>query len=108
LITEANDGHIIVLGGRVINTTTAVLNTAVSPMTWSFPVNDNDLPSSLSKGCIDHTATLVGKYMIVAFGLDGKVFLYILTFYIELYLPEKHNISFSTTILIYSVLFLYL
>ena len=76
-MTEANDGRIIVLGGVVNTTILAVLNTAVSPMTWSFPVNDNDLPSPLSKGFILHTATLVGKYMIVAF---GKVFLYIISF----------------------------
>lgn len=70
----AKDDRIIVYGGvtgygenhyPVTNDSLLVLDTTVNPFTWSIPDIQNP-PSAPSTG---HTATLVGNYMIIAFGI---------------------------------------
>ncbi|POG61961.1 hypothetical protein GLOIN_2v1785948 [Rhizophagus irregularis DAOM 181602=DAOM 197198] len=68
---KAQDGLIIIYGGmNNINLGPSpdqilVLDTKVDPFTWSTP-NIDPAPSSTPYG--GHTATLVGNYMIIAFG----------------------------------------
>ncbi|CAB4383714.1 unnamed protein product [Rhizophagus irregularis] len=63
------DGLIIIYGGiremRPVPDQILVLDTKVNPFTWSIP-NIDPAPSSAPTS--GHTATLVGNYMIVAFG----------------------------------------
>ncbi|POG76311.1 hypothetical protein GLOIN_2v1838155 [Rhizophagus irregularis DAOM 181602=DAOM 197198] len=64
------DGLIIIYGGinkmgSPVPDQISVLDTKVDPFTWSFPNID---PAPSSAPFSDHTATLVGNYMIIAFG----------------------------------------
>jgi hypothetical protein len=58
----------------------SVLDTKVDPFTWSTP-NIYPAPSSTPFG--GHTATLVGNYMIIAFGMN--VILMKSCFYLSLF-----------------------
>jgi hypothetical protein len=67
----AQDGRIIVYGGNLLGGIPApepllVLDTTVQPFKWSIP-NVSFMPSFAPSW--RHTATLVGNYMIVAFGM---------------------------------------
>ncbi|PKY55276.1 hypothetical protein RhiirA4_474613 [Rhizophagus irregularis] len=66
------DGLIIIYGGGSVRRyypvpdQISVLDTNVNPFNWSTPSKVNTAPSSAPFG--GHTATLVGNYMIIAFG----------------------------------------
>ena len=67
----AQDGRIIVFGGILENfiptpNPLLVLDTTVQPFKWSVP-NVYNMPRNAPSWW--HTATLVGNYMIVAFGM---------------------------------------
>ncbi|CAB5180052.1 galactose oxidase [Rhizophagus irregularis] len=63
------DGRIIVYGGETKHVAAfpqlCVLNTTTKPFTWSLPESFNPIPDLWL-----HTATIVGNYMVVAFGFS--------------------------------------
>ncbi|PKK65592.1 hypothetical protein RhiirC2_785924, partial [Rhizophagus irregularis] len=69
---ETQDGLIIIYGGTGshVSDQILVLDTKTNPFNWFIP-NINPAPSSAPfRG---HTATLVGNYMIIAFGLYRNI-----------------------------------
>ena len=64
------DGRIIIYGGKgsgdqPVHDLVSVLDTTIQPFRWTIP-HINFTP--ISAPYIGHTATLVGNYMIIAFG----------------------------------------